>query len=352
VAQAERGHQVGVICDATSGDRLTLHRLTALKPRLALGLLQVPMSRNIGPGDVMAYRTIRTHAARSRVDIIHGHGAKGGAHARLAASALKRDGQRVASCYTPHGGSLHYNPATPAGWIYMRLEQQLARITDAIIFESADSAARYTTQVGDVACTACVIPNGLAPTDFTAAEVATDAADFLFVGELRQLKGVDVMLDALATVRKQRPVRALIVGDGPDAGNFKRRAAALGLDSAVTFAGAMPARAAFRLGRVLIIPSRAESFPYIVLEAAAAALPFIATSVGGIPEIVHGTDTRLIEPDNPEVLAGAMLQVLGDPRTAERSASTLKQAVQRRFTVSAMTDGILSVYASALTRSA
>ena len=66
--------------------------------------------------------------------------------------------------------------------------------TDALLFESAYAAARYAAQVGRPACAARVIPNGLGTDDFVTAGSDADAADFLFVGELRRLKGVDVML--------------------------------------------------------------------------------------------------------------------------------------------------------------
>ena len=66
------------------------------------------------------------------------------------------------------------------------------------------AAARYSAQVGAPACATRVIPNGLAPEEFAQAEPAPDAADFLFVGELRHLKGVDVLLRALAQVRARR----------------------------------------------------------------------------------------------------------------------------------------------------
>ena len=192
------------------------------------------------------------------------------------------------------------------------------------------------------------MPNGLTPEDF-AAQAACDApADFLFVGELRRLKGVDVMLAALAQVHAQRPVSAVIVGAGPDGQAFVKEAARLDLLSAVTFKPPMPARDAFRLGRALVVPSRAESFPYIVLEAAAAGMPLLATNVGGIPEIVAGTDTALLPADDPTALAEAMLEVLRHPAETESRAARLRQSVSRRFTVAAMTDEILALYASAL----
>lgn len=308
------------------------------------------MSREVGPADVTAYLAIRRHAADLGIDVLHGHGAKGGAYARLVARSLRRTMHSVVCCYTPHGGSLHYHPASVQGRIYMMLERRLAAHTDALIFESAYSADRYKVHVGAPACSASIVPNGLTPADFTAQPPGEAAVDFLFVGELRRLKGVDVMLTALAQVRTQHPIRAAIVGAGPDCDAFKQDAARLDLSSVVTFRPPMPAHAAFRLGRTLVVPSRAESFPYIVLEAAAAGIPLLATNVGGIPEIVDGTGTALLPAGDPDALAEAMREVLRDPAGAQRRADQLRAEVSRRFTVSVMTDRILALYASALAR--
>jgi len=346
VEQARRGHAVGVVCDAACGDALTTSRLAALEPHLALGLFRTPMAREVGPRDIAAYLAIRDRAMSLGIDVIHGHGAKGGAYSRLAARALKRAGRRIVSCYTPHGGSLHFDPATPAGWIYMRLERRLANFTDALVFESAYSAGRYAAQVDPPGCAARVIPNGLGPGDFAACGTHADAADFLFVGELRRLKGVDVLLDALAQVRERRPVTAMIVGAGPDAEAFKRQTRKLGLGDMVFLVGPMPAREAFRLGRTLVVPSRAESLPYIVLEAAAAAVPMLASDVGGIPEIVAGSDTALVRPGDAEGLARAMHEMLDEPAAAYARAQRLQQIVAKRFTIAAMTDAVLDLYAA------
>jgi glycosyltransferase involved in cell wall biosynthesis len=323
-------------------------RLHALEPHLALGLMRVRMSRELGFSDVTAYLAIHRHAAHLGVDVIHGHGAKGGAYSRLVARALKRAGAGIVSCYTPHGGSLHYDPATIAGRIYTALERRLAGATDALVFESTYSAARYAAQIGVPACAARVIPNGLGTDDFAVAAADPDAADFLFVGELRLLKGVDVMLSALARVRQLRPVKAIIVGAGPDAAAFQAETARLRLESVVSFREPMPAREAFRLGRALVVPSRAESLPYIVLEAAAAGLPMLATNVGGIPEIVTGTGTVLLPPEDAEALAQVMLEVLDHPAAARASAVRLQQAVGRRFTVATMADDVLDLYDTVL----
>jgi glycosyltransferase involved in cell wall biosynthesis len=343
-AQAALGHAVGVICDASAQDPLSRQRLEALRPHLALGLLEIPMSREVGPADLAAYAAARRFAQANSIDIIHGHGAKGGAYARLAARALTRLGQRVSCFYTPHGGSLHYHPSTLMGRLYMEAERRFAEFTNGLIFESAYSARVFTTQVGSPPCRTRVIHNGLLPTELAPRTLDPNAAEFLFIGELRHLKGVDVLLEALSHVRSEFEARLVVVGDGPDADPLKAMAAAMGLEAAVTFVGARPVREAFPLGRCLVVPSRTESFPYVVLEAAGAGLSLIATAVGGVPEIVMGTDTSLVPPEDSEALAHAMLSWLRNPSAAEARAQRLRAAVASRFTVEAMTRAVLDFY--------
>jgi glycosyltransferase involved in cell wall biosynthesis len=278
------------------------------------------------------------------LDILHGHGAKGGAYARLAKTRL--DGVKV--FYTPHGGSLHFKAGTAAGSVYLVLERAMRRLTDGLIFESDFARQAYGRLAGTGGPPQRVIPNGLRPEDFTALPPQPDAANFLFIGELRALKGVDILLGALARLVVTHPVRAVIVGGGPDAETFKAQAKSLGLDLHVTFPGAMPAHEAFPLGHCLVVPSRAESFPYVVLEAGAAGKPLIATNVGGIPEIVAGTRTELIKADSVDDLVAAMKNVLADPDGAAQRAAELRDVVGRKFTVAAMTDAVLDFYRSAL----
>ncbi|HEX2840420.1 glycosyltransferase [Hyphomicrobium sp.] len=346
--QAQRGHYVGIVADRTSADALTVQRLSAIEPKLKLGLYLIPMSRRPGLGDLGALRSVVKIARALDLDVLHGHGAKGGAYARLAKPWLSFRGGRVAVFYTPHGGSLHYKPGTAAGTAFMVLERIMGMMTDGLIFESDFARSAYARLAGTGGAPRRVIPNGLRPSDFDVRPPNPDAANFLFIGELRALKGVDILLDALARIVPTHPVRAVIVGGGPDAETFKAQAKSLKLDLHVTFPGAMPALDAFPLGHCLVVPSRAESFPYVVLEAGAAGKPLIATNVGGIPEIVAGTQTGLIPAGSVEALARAMEGVLADPDGAQARAAELRAAVQNKFTVAAMTDGVLDFYRTAL----
>ena len=348
--QAARGHDVGLVFDSTSTDPLGEARLADVAPGLTLGVTRIPMSRWPGIGDLAASRAVADLARQRNADVLHGHGAKGGAYARLAGRLLRLKGRRVGTFYTPHGGSLHFAPGSPEALLFIGTEKILARFTDGLIFESDFIRQAYERRVGRDLAPAAVITNGVGPADFVTNAPEPDAADFVFVGELRQLKGVDVLLRALAQVARARPTRAIIVGAGPEAETFESLAAELGLADVVEFPGPLPAARAFRLGRAIVVPSRAESLPFIVMEAAAAEVPLIATNVGGIPEIVQGSDTPLLPPGDVGALARAMHGFLDAPGTAAKRARRLKEMVRERFAIGATTAAVLDFYAAHLPR--
>lgn len=341
--QSKRGHDVGILADSNAEDRLTAIKFAAIAPKLTLGIARIPMNRRPGLGDLAAVRAVRRHAAKLDLDVLHGHGAKGGAYARLAARSLSARGLTVKSFYTPHGGSLNLKPGSIEQRVLMMIERSLESMTTGLIFESSHAARIYRERISAKGAPQRIIPNGLKLGDFAAVEPHADATDVLFVGELRDLKGVDVLLHALAEM-SGRKVTATIVGSGPDEAKFKELSSALGLDNRVRFTGALPIRNAFALGRIMVVPSRAESFPYVVLEASAASLPLIATNVGGIPEIVAETDTQLIEAGNVSALVVSLTFALDNPEMANARAVRLRNAVTRKFTVAAMTDAVLSFY--------
>ena len=343
--QAARGHHVGVIADQASGGARADAALADLAPVLALGLTRVPMARDLGGGDVAAIRHVGERAVAQRVHVLHGHGAKGGAYARLAR------GFGALRVYTPHGGSLHYRWSTLSGALYLTAEAILKRRTDLFLFESEYGRATFAAKVGapDRAALVRVVHNGVAEAEFSPIVPASDATDVVFVGELRQLKGVDVLIEAIAILsRDGHRITVTIVGDGPDRAAFEAAVATRNLHNVVRFVGAMPARAAFALGRTLVLPSRAESLPYVLLEAAAAGLPIIASNVGGIPEIV-GPDARdLVPPADAAALAGAILARMQDADTRNAAATRLQARVRASFSVDVMTDGALDGYRQAL----
>jgi glycosyltransferase involved in cell wall biosynthesis len=143
-------------------------------------------------------------------------------------------------------------------------------------------------------------------------------------------------------LKEWRRLSATFVGDGPDRRAFEAQAHRLGLTEQVHFAGAMPARKAFALGRLMVMPSRAESLPYVILEAVAAGKPLIATQVGGIPEILNARN--LVPPAKPEALARAIQDRLGSWADSEAQARSAAQAARSHFSAAAMGEKIAAFY--------
>ena len=197
-AQAARGHQVGIVADSTTGGARADAAFASLSGSLALGLTRVPMSRHIGMSDVSAQRHVAQRARETDADVLHGHGAKGGAYARLC-------GGRAIRVYTPHGGSLHYGRASPVGLLYLTLEQVLMRRTELFLFESRYGRDVFTAKIGTPKSLVRVVHNGVTAEEFAEVTPNADATDVVFIGELRMLKGVDVLLDALAQLAARRP---------------------------------------------------------------------------------------------------------------------------------------------------
>jgi glycosyltransferase involved in cell wall biosynthesis len=143
-------------------------------------------------------------------------------------------------------------------------------------------------------------------------------------------------------------VTATLVGGGPDEAKLRAYVEKLSLQDAIRFAPVMPARSALTLGKVMVIPSLAESLPYVVLETAACGKPLITTRVGGIPEIYGPLSDTLIPAGNAEALAAAIERALANPAAAGELAKELRQRVSASFSVNAMVDGVLSAYRQAM----
>ena len=342
--QIARGHRVGLVADRLTGGAHADHVLRELEPSLALGLSRVAMHRQPYPTDVFALAHVMRRIAQADADVVHGHGAKGGAFARLAFNK-----RRAVRAYTPHGGSLLFSNDTLAGKIYLTTERFLMPRGDLYLFESAFSADAFSRKIGQPRGLVRIVHNGVTRAEFDPVASAANATDLILMGELRHLKGVDLLIDAIAQLRRDgRNVTATLIGDGPDSDMFRAQVERLNLGDLIRFQPAMPARQAQTFGRVMVMPSRMESLPYVVLEAAASAKPLIATRVGGIPEIYGPMADALVAPDDAPALACAVVYALDHPEAAAEAARRLRERVAGAFTVETMVDGVLAGYRDAL----
>ncbi|MER8484748.1 glycosyltransferase family 4 protein [Mesorhizobium sp. M1322] len=349
-AQVAAGHAVGIVCDSTTGGDFEEHLFEQMKGIMALGIHRTPMQRHVGPGDLAsAWRTFGI-IKELRPDVLHGHGAKGGAYARLFGSLLRVSRSRVARLYSPHGGSLHYDETTATGTLFFALERFMARFTDYLLFVSDYERQTYRRKVGEPPIPNNLVYNGLSAAEFEPVRTELNAADVLYIGMMRDLKGPDIFIDALvlAGTRLGRPVKAVMVGDGDDLPRYHAQVKRLGLEDHMRFLPPMPARKAFALAELVIVPSRAEAMPYIVLETLAAGKSMIATAVGGIPEIFGAGSSALIRPD-PRELGDKMSAALAD-LNAYSSLMPDTADLKTRFGADVMAAAIETAYFAALKR--
>jgi len=340
--QAERGHRVGIVCDSTTGGQRADAALAAIAPAMQLGIARFAMRREIGPADVAGFFQVSRHLAALGADVFHGHGAKGGAFVRMMAapSAIR--------VYTPHGGSLHYGRYTLRGMVYGGIERFLMRRTELFLFESAFARDTYQALVGTPHGIVRVVPNGIGAAEMVPVAPNPDAADIVCVGEFRAIKGTDVLINAIAELhRAGRRVSLAIAGDGEEGPALQAQVERLGLSESIRFLGHTPARQAFGHGRLLVVPSRADSLPYVVIEAGGSGIPMVASRVGGIPEILD-TEGTMVPPQDPQMLAGAIAAALDDPARAKASAERLRERVRLKFSQDAMVEGVLDGYGAAI----
>ena len=350
-AQAAAGHDVGIVCNSLEGGAFEDGLIAAIAPRLTLGAARFPMRRQISPSDLRAARDLMRHVGAFAPDVVHGHGSKGGAYGRLIGAWLGRR-RPVARVYSPHGGSLHFSEKSLEGRVCFAAERLLGRITDGIVHVSAYEAETYRGKVGMPRCEAVVIRNGLRPDEYVPVAPNEDARDLLFLGMVRDLKGIDVFLQAIARLRKEkgRIVTAHVIGQTTEMETWAGLARAMGIGGQVAFHLPKPTREAFAMTRALVVPSRAESMPYVVLEAIAAGLPIVATRVGGVPEIFGPRADELVPPGDPAALAEAIDRMLANPAQAAHDARARREWLEPRFHIDVMQEQVEKLYRTILER--
>lgn len=157
----------------------------------------------------------------------------------------------------------------------------------------------------------------------------------LFVGTLEQMyKGQDILLKAVGLLKQRNcPIELVIVGDGRHRQELERLAQGLSLAGDVKFVGELPSGAPIRAeldeATLMVLPSRTEGLPRVIIEAMARALPCVGSNVGGVPELLHKDD--LVPTNNPEALARKLQEVITNPaRLNAMSSRNLEKAQQFR----------------------
>lgn len=176
--------------------------------------------------------------------------------------------------------------------------------------------------------------------------IRDDSPVVLTVGRLSHEKAHQHLMTAFA--RLAGAAQLVLVGDGPERPRLARQAAELGLEGRVVFCGQQSdVRPFYAMASVFALPSLSEGSPNALLEAMAAGVPSVATTVGGVPEIARDRETALlVGAADPEALARALHLLLTSPREARMLADRAARHVLENFSPEAQTRALREVYAS------
>jgi glycosyltransferase involved in cell wall biosynthesis len=329
--------------------RMSMDFQQAIEPRTGLTAVSLPIRRSIHPEDVIALREVVHYVRRcGPFDLIHGHSSKGGALARLAGRICG-----VPSVYTPNA-LVTMNPELGhiKSRVYRVAERCLGRMGDLFIAVS-DAERHHAISLGVPASSIAVVPNGIAPPllrdrQTVRAEfgIDADAPVVGFVGRLSCQKAPQVLIRAFAECVAGHPHAVLaIVGEGPLQEELEQLAHELGVSRHIRWLGARNGQQAMPAFDLLVLSSNYEGMPYVLLEAAHAGLPIVATRVSGASTVVRDNENGfLVAPGDTGAIARAMDALLSDSDLRARfSAASLARV--REWTRDRMVRETVKLYA-------
>ncbi|HWH77543.1 MAG TPA: glycosyltransferase family 4 protein, partial [Candidatus Binatus sp.] len=304
---------------------------------------EIVTSFNLTVGDAIALKRLWSLMRQYRPHIVHTHTAKAGLLGRLAA--------RLAGVpivlHTFHGHVLHGYYGPVRNWTLRRMERSLSWLSDRLVTVSEEVKRDLIGYGVAGAKKITVIPLGLDLEPFLAARsrrgefrrelgFATDTKLIGIVGRLFPIKNHALFLDSAARLAALEPAaRFVVVGDGALRRSLEDQARRLGIAEQVKFTGwRSDLPQIYADLDALVVSSNNEGTPLSAIEAMATGCPVVATSVGGIPDIIKDEITgRLVLPGEPEGIVGAVLDLLTDPEKALRIGRNAMVAARERFDV-------------------
>ncbi len=318
--------------------------------RESLPTLTIPKH---GLVDWGAARTLARRLKSGQTNIVHAHNGR----TALAAALAVRLAGRGRCVMTQH--FLTPNHATQQGpkaalssaahhWVVGRMGRILAiseAVREAMLARGEAPSSKITVVPNGIA-----MPNGGNPVETRLSlGITADTPLIVCAARLEPEKDVASLLSAIKTTGEAVPnVRCLVAGEGTERSALEAQIKALGLEQCVSLLGfRADATALIAAADVFALPSLAEPFGLVLLEAMALARPVVATRAGGPLEIVMDGETGfLVPPLSPDALAEALTRLLSSPPLRRRLGEAGQARFQSHFTASRMADATLSVYRS------
>ncbi|MDB4912963.1 MAG: hypothetical protein JWM95_607 [Gemmatimonadetes bacterium] len=343
-SQRARGRTVSVIALTQQGMRTP--PLLAILRSVGIEVHEVTSG---GRAYLSQARSIRALCARIKPTIVHSHGYLPDA---LVSFTL---GDRYSKVTTVHGftgGSLRNRAYERLQLLSFRRFDAVAVVSNALrtrLMEAGLQDNRITVirnawrSTGD-------LPNRKEARKLLGlSEPAGSPSETLvgWVGRVSWEKGLDVMVEALAQLR-DLPCRLVILGDGPDLDRSRKLAQRLNVTEGIRHLGAIQgAGKLLRAFDLVALTSRTEGTPMILLEAMAAEVPIVATSVGGVPDVLTPGDARLVPSEDPVALAKMIRDILADGVSAQTRAGNARRRLANLFDTDSWIDAYDDLYARA-----
>jgi len=325
--------------------------------------LPLPLDRRWCPSAVRAIaETLQSEA----VDLLHTHGLRAGYYGRRALARARKKGCRARSVYTIHGfHPVHYKSFS-ARWSAIHVEKRLfRRLTDHVIFVSDSDRTLFGNyvcpNVDQLYQRSSLILNGIRyptpgqlPTRAEARarlELSVEAFAIGTLSRLNRQKAVHVLIEAAALLQTELPkLQVLIAGDGPLRSDLEALAGRRGVAERVRFLGySADAPALYRALDCFVLSSLWEGLPLVLLEAAAAGIPIVASFVPGSDEVLEAERTGLFfaRADAGD-LAAQLRRVHDEPELARRLAAQARTTIPLRFSLEKMLEKTARVYDNVL----
>lgn len=262
---------------------------------------------------------------------IHAHFASAPSRVAWFAAGMSR----VPFSFTAHAKDIYQN-----GTDLDLLRDKIAAAS--FVVTVSDFNREYLNQLATNGARVRRLYNGVDLEHFAPATPGGGPPAVLAIGRLVEKKGFDVLLRAWPEVRRSHPAaRLTLVGGGPEEVPLRALAATLGIEATIDWAGArtqeevrglMTRTTVFCLPCRLAADGNRDGLPTVLLEAMAAGLPCVSTRLTGIPEIIRdGEDGRLVAPDDPAALAGALSELLADPVACAAMGRRARARAEERF---------------------
>jgi glycosyltransferase involved in cell wall biosynthesis len=284
---------------------------------------------------------------KERPDIIHLNSSKAGGLGALAG--------RIAGVpmivYISHGWAFN-EPVS----LLSKSFRWLASLMTIILSHRVIAISHFEKKHVPLGLPATVIHNGVAIFETHTVDEAKEEVEKRFgipqqariIGSIAELNPSKALENLIYATQSLREGHILVMGEGASRTELETLIKRLDLEDRVHLVGFVDgARSLLKAFDIFVLPSRKEGFPYTLLEAGVATIPVVATTVGGVPEIIEDNRTGLlVPPDDPAALAQAIRHIADQPELQDRLRKNLRDKVEREFTLDEMVKKTIAVYSA------